>query len=873
MVVGWTGSGVARAQRRVSLAAVVLQSRTRGPKGAYLMYNFCRGFTLSACVAFSFFVAGAHAQTNVLYLDDIAPSEFTITQGFGNSMRNLSIDGNALQIGSQTFADGIGTHAGSYWGLYLGGNATRFQAMVGVDDEVGGGRGSVEFKVVGNGKVLWNSGVMSQGDFAEAIDIDVTGVQRLHLFVTDGGDGINYDHADWANARITSQATSLIAQRATDEYLLTPAPGLSPRINSPKLFGVRPGSPFLFQVAATGEKTGVTYSASGLPAGLAINSSTGSITGTISDLTKTSYDVDLQVTNYYGSANQKLRVQVGDDIQLTPAMGWNTWYNYSEALSEEGIRAQAQAMHDSGLVDHGWTYINMDDCWQGPRAPVDPNDNRVDLALQGKERFGNGYETANGDGDLTSMVDFIHSLGLKAGIYSTPWVGSYAGFRGGSADNPDGTYDDQIPLEDRIQPNQIYGRSNGAGQLGKHYVGYWFMDKDAQQWADWGIDYVKVDWNPNDVAQSQQILENLKDSGRDIVLSLSNSAPMSAVAGGIDELANSWRTGGDIGDTWSSISRGFNQDSWAQFASPGHFNDPDILQLGMLGHPNRYNDGPEDLTATRLTPNEQYAHVSLWALLSAPLMIGGDLTQLDPFTLNLLTNDEVIAVNQDPSGRQATRVLTDGDFIVMGKRLEDGSLAFGVFNTGTSTALYDLDLSQLDIFSVGGLRLRDLWREDDLGTYSGSFETAVEPHGVMLIRATSAVLFGDLNDDSMVDVNDWMKFKEGQGLSFAGISALDAYQHGDLDGDFDHDLDDFWLFRTAFEDNNGAGAFSALLTQVPEPRTARLILVAVATWCGCIARRRAQASPNAFAGVDCVRYLIACWVVPAIEFLGLPGRR
>jgi len=782
--------------------------------------------------------AAACGQSNELYLDDVAASEFTITQGFGTSMRNLSIDGNTMQIAGQTFDTGVGTHAGSYWGLNLDGSATRFQASVGVDDEVGVGHGSVEFKVVGNGKVLWNSGLMSQGNAAEAIDVDITGVQRLHLFVTDGGDGINYDHADWANARITSQAMSLAAQRATDKYLLTLAPGLAPRINSPRLFGVRPTSPFLFQVATTGDKTGITYSATGLPAGLAIDQTTGSITGAITDPTKKSYDVELQVSNSHGTANQALRIQVGDDIQLTPAMGWNTWYNYSEALNEEGIRAQAQAMYDLGLVDHGWTYINMDDCWQGPRAPVDLNDNRVDLALQGKERFGNGHETSTGDGDLSDMVDFIHSLGLKAGIYSTPWVGSYAGFRGGSADNPNGTYDDQIPPEDRIQPNQVYGRSNGAGQLGKHYVGNWFMDRDAEQWGDWGIDYVKVDWNPNDVALTQQILDNLKQSGRDIVLSLSNSAPMSAVLGGIDELANSWRTGGDIGDTWSSISRGFNQDSWARFASPGHFNDPDILQLGMLGHPNRYNDGPEDLTATRLTPNEQYTHVSLWAMLSAPLMIGGDLTQLDAFTLNLLTNDEVIAVNQDPTGSQATRVLTDGDFLVMGKQLQDGSLALGIFNTGTTTALYDLDLGRLPIFTAGGVELRDLWRQDDLGAYQDSFETAIESHGVTLLRVTSATRFGDLDGNDLIDQRDWMRFKSGQGTSFVGLSKFQAYQLGDLDGDFDHDLDDFSLFRAAYEEANGGGSFSAMLASIPEPRTAYLLWSATATCCVCVTHRR-----------------------------------
>lgn len=730
-----------------------------------------------AFVAGSAIRTAAQAQTNVLYLSDVAPSEFTITEGFGRSLRDLSIDGNPLSIGGRSFAKGVGTHAASYWGLYLGGNATRFEASVGVDDEVDGSNVGVEFKIVGGGKLLWESGTMQQGDAPKAVDLDVTGVQRLHLFVTDAGNGNSFDHANWCNARITTTSASLVAQRNTDKYILTPPPGPAPKINSPSLFGVRPGSPFRLKVAATGDKDGMTYSASGLPTGLVIDATTGIITGSIADMNPGSYDVQLHVTNRHGTASQTLKIQVGDDIQLTPAMGWNTWYNYSEAISEAGMRAEAQAMVDSGLIDYGYSYINMDDAWQGRRRLVTSGPNAGDRPLQGNARFGSGYQTGNGDGDLSGMVNFIHGLGLKAGIYSTPWVGTYAGFRGGSADNIDGTYDNQLPPSqlDLRNPEQVYGSCPKSLKAGKNFTQpagpCWFFDDDARQWAAWGFDYAKIDWNPNDVATTQRILNDLISSGRDIVLSLSNNTPFANVDddGEIKDLANSWRTAADIGDSWSSISRGFNQEQWAPLVSPGHFNDPDILQLGRLATPNNHNSDPTNTLGTNdtpyqdtnLTPNEQYSHFSLWALLSAPLMIGGDITQLDVFTMNILANDEVIAVNQDPTATQATRLIADGDIIVMGKVLEDGDLAIGIFNTGDETVLYELDLASIGLNPSGGVRLRDLWRQADLGVYTTTFETGVESHGVILFRAEKVIRPVGFADDKIIDLSSWNIIKSG----------------------------------------------------------------------------------------------------------------
>jgi alpha-galactosidase len=189
---------------------------------------------------------------------------------------------------------------------------------------------------------------------------------------------------------------------------------------------------------------------------------------------------------------------------------------------------------------------------------------------------------------------------------------------------------------------------------------------------------------------------------------------------------NSWRTTGDINDTWTSMAGiGFKQTAGAKFAGPGHFNDPDMLVVGKVGW------GPR-LHPTRLTPNEQYTHISLWCLLASPLLIGCDMTQLDDFTLNLLTNDEVLEVDQDPLGRQATRVAQTGTLEVWAKDMEDGSKAVGLFNQGYSATPVTVKWTDLQL--NGKQKVRDLWRQKDLGNFKDSFTANVPRHGVVLLR-------------------------------------------------------------------------------------------------------------------------------------------
>lgn len=421
-----------------------------------------------------------------------------------------------------------------------------------------------------------------------------------------------------------------------EDDILTPKEAPEAQIHSAKVFGVRPNSPFLFTIAATGTRP-MTFAAEGLPTGLKIDAQTGQITGVVA--TKGEYEVMVKATNALGSAQGKLRIVCGPQIGLTPAMGWNSWNCFAASVTADKVKAAADTMVAKGLINHGYTYINIDDFWE-----VNPRRAKDDPTLGGPLRDEQGRVLSNPRfPDMKGLTDYIHAKGLKAGLYSSPGPWTCGGCTGS----------------------------------------YQHEDQDAQQYGEWGFDYLKYDWcSYNDVVHGDHSLPALKKPyevmrasldkvPRDILYSLcqygmGNSWEWAAHVGG-----NSARTTGDITDTWSSLSGiGFNQAGMEKFAGPGHFNDPDMLIVGKVGW-------SKDLHPTRLTHDEQYTHVSLWCLLSAPLLIGCDMTQLDDFTMGLLTNDEVIAVDQDPLGKQASRVAQERPKQIWAKDLEDGSKAVG----------------------------------------------------------------------------------------------------------------------------------------------------------------------------------------------------
>jgi alpha-galactosidase len=625
-----------------------------------------------------------------LWLDELDVSRTDC--GWQAAQKNKSVDRNPLKIGGQTFERGIGTHADAKITIKLAGKGQRFEAKAGLDDEIlSVGRGSAQFQVIGDGKMLWQSQILKPGQKAVGVDVDIRGVKTLTLVVNNGGDGFDYDHADWAMARISYQGVkpALFTAAVVKPYILTPKENSSPRITGAQVFGVRPGSPVLFTLTATGEKP-MKFSADNLPQGLTLNSGNGQIHGVLKE--KGEYITIVTAQNKRGKAQREFKIVVGDTICLTPPMGWNSWNSWACAVDDAKVRASAKAMVDSGLADHGWTYINIDDCWMRREGSNDP-------VIGGPVRDKDGYLLSNAKfPDMKALTDYIHLLGLKVGIYISPGPNTCAGF-----------------------------------------VGSWqYEQKDAQRFAEWGFDYLKYDWcgyskiapNPglDELKKPYAVMRKELDAvDRDIVYSLCQYGMGDVWKWGTEVGGNCWRTTGDINDSWGSMAGiGFKQADLYSYASPGHWNDPDMLVVGNVGW------GP-NLHPSRLTVDEQYTHISLWCLLASPLLIGCPLEQLDDFTRGLLTNDEVLEVSQDPLGQQARRVAQTGDAEVWARKLQDGSYAVGLFNRNAWNQ-QKVTANWADIGLKGRLRVRNLWRQKNLSKSKSSFTADVPAHGVVLVR-------------------------------------------------------------------------------------------------------------------------------------------
>ncbi|MDQ8203500.1 NPCBM/NEW2 domain-containing protein [Pelagicoccus sp. SDUM812003] len=668
-------------------------------------------FGLVSCCA----AALSHAaQESELWLSELDVSR--IEQGWGTATSDATVYSQKISIAGQVFDRGIGTHSESIIPLALNGQAVRISGLVGLDDETEG-RGSVVFSIVADGIELWRSGVMTPGVQAEPFALDLSGVNSLQLVAGDAGDGTDYDHADWADLKIVmlgDAQPTLDLPPEEEPVILTPPAPATPRVNGPSVFGVRPGAPFLYNIPASGERP-MSFAVDGLPEGLSIDADSGHITGAIAE--RGEYTVTLRAENDLGQDEKSFRIVVGDKIALTPPMGWSSWNCWGDAVSQEKVLSSARAMAEKGLSQYGWTYINIDDGWQGKRGgPLN--------AIQPNKKFP----------DMKALADEIHELGLKFGIYSGPWRGTYAGYVGGSSDNADGTYD----WVESGDVNEFYklNKDPDAPDAKPNWVNwkfgeYSFAENDAKQWAEWGVDYLKYDWFPNDPPHVREMSEALRATGRDMIYSLSNTG-IYDYAPDYVELANLWRTTGDIIDRWESVERiGFLQDRWAGYTGPGHWSDPDMLVLGKVGW------GPS-LHDTHLSPDEQYTHISLWSLLSAPLILGCDLAQLDEFTISLLTNHEVLAINQDVLGKQATQISNDDGKVVYAKTLEDGSYAVGLFNRSENEKVVEVKWGPWGTLATPDagetFTVRDLWRQENIGDFSRSFDATVAPHGVVLIR-------------------------------------------------------------------------------------------------------------------------------------------
>ncbi|HEX3662555.1 MAG TPA: glycoside hydrolase family 27 protein [Acidobacteriaceae bacterium] len=372
---------------------------------------------------------------------------------------------------------------------------------------------------------------------------------------------------------------------------------------------------------------------------------------------------------------------LGQDPTLaaTPPMGWNSWNHFAGRVTAADVRAATDAMVADGMRDAGYIYVNIDDTWEGPRN------------AQGEITTNSKFP------DMKALADYVHSKGMKLGIYSGPGPKTCAG----------------------------YPASYGHEQ------------QDADTYAQWGIDYLKYDLcsymeimrkeAPNDQAKQFQMMRQayetmhqaLVKTGRPIVFSLCQYGLDHVWTWGPSVGGNLWRTTDDINDTWQRMAEiGFSQLPLARYAGPGHWNDPDMLEVGNGG----------------MTDTEYRTHMSLWAILAAPLLAGNDLSRMTPATKAILLNKEVIAVDQDKLGKEGSRALAMGLTEIWTKPLSGDALAAGLFNRDTEAHSVTLHLK--DVGFPASAKLRDLWAHKDVSATDGAYTVTVPGHGVVLLKVS-----------------------------------------------------------------------------------------------------------------------------------------
>ncbi len=394
--------------------------------------------------------------------------------------------------------------------------------------------------------------------------------------------------------------------------------------------------------------------------------------------------ISVTVSGPKGTTTAPITIVGGADaLALTPPLGWNSWNVWGGSVDDAKVRAAAAALVSSGLAAQGYTYVNIDDAWEGART--------AEGQITSNEKFP----------DMKALAGYVHAKGLKIGLYSSPG------------------------------PRTCQQRFAGS---------YEHEAQDARTWAAWGFDYIKYDWcsysdvepqasrSPLPALQKPYVLMRgiLDTLDRDMVYSLCQYGWGNVWEWGDQVGGNLWRVTGDITDTWASMSGiGFAQTGHERFAGPGHWNDTDMLVVGKVGWGRALRD-------TRLTPNEQVTHITLWSLQAAPLLIGADLSQIDAFTTDLLGNPEVLAVNQDPLGRAAGRLRGDGRTDVWARPLSDGTVAVGLFNRTPVHGRISVTVKELGL--SGAQPVRDLWMHKDLAASSDTITMDVPRHGAALLK-------------------------------------------------------------------------------------------------------------------------------------------
>ena len=511
-------------------------------------------------------------------------------------------------------------------------------------------------------------------------------------------------------------------------------PPASPEIHGAGAVGFYTGTPVFWTIPATGNAP-IRYSANQLPHGLSLDPSTGTITGTLSE--PGNYQFTVVAKNRAGDASRTISFVAGDTVALTPPMGWNSYDAYGDDVTESETLANAKYVHDK-LLPYGWDTVTADYRWYDPGASTAPNNPNaragVQLTMDGSGRLlpaVNRFPSAADGKGFTALAVQIHAMGLKFGIHIMRGIPRIAVQQNLPIDGSSYTAAEAANTADTCPwcPDMY-------GVKGDTPAGQAYYDSLFRLYASWGVDFVKMDdtSQPYHADEITAVRSAIGKCGRSIVYSLSPGETPVVDALHVADHSNMWRMSGDFWDNWRSLNHSFELDyRWEGIGGPGHWPDSDMLPVGHLSVDGR-SVGPN--RETRFTLPEQMTLISLWCLQPAPLMVGADLPDNDQWTLSLLTNPEVLALDQDPVTSGAVRVKSSDGMEIWSRNLSDGSLAVGIFNRAQADSQVTVHWSDLRLF--GSQTVRDLWLRKNLGTFHDQITLPVLSHGVVLLRLTES---------------------------------------------------------------------------------------------------------------------------------------
>ncbi len=668
------------------------------------------------------FVPALHADTTA-WLEDQDMKNFCLLSlgewDYKQTQLRKSVAGTTLKMNGFTYEHGVGIHVlpekVRVADFFPGGKAKRFKVKFGLDDQSGEDASAV-LNLYADEKLVATSGIVKKGEPVKEISVDMSGVLVLSIELKGVGTDGETAFADLADAAFVMEdgAKPLSTPESFTRQLgiLTPKGDGRPRVNGPCVYGVRPKKQLLYRVPVSGDRP-MEISVDGLPAGTYFDAERQQLRG-VTPAEKGDYPLVVRARNAKGAAEKKLTLRVGSQIGLTPPMGWNSWNTSGPFVTEQTVKDAVDGAIKFGLVEHGWQYFVLDDGWACSQDRSD--------VFGGKPRDEKGRIIPNSKfPDMKALADYVHDRGYKFGIYSSPGAKTCFGLEGS-------------------------------------WMHEWI---DARQFMEWGVDYLKYDCCGY---ASQTPFENgrfrltlpwmmmgkaLQEGDRDIFYSISGARRL-----GIPDHfkrcgGNSVRITGDVFNSWPLVRRSMIAERYYwNNTSPGHWCDPDMLVL-QTSWP-RYKH--------KLTQNEFYTHFSLWCLYSAPLMMGYPIMKTTPLTLSMLTNDEVLEVNQDELGLCAALIQTPGRDEVWAKPMSDGSIAVGLVNMGYTERKVKFCFKKAGM--RGKWRVRDLWRQKDEGVFENCYEASIPGHATQLVRIwpTEGAKF----DDDVTDIRDfaWMRLIE-----------------------------------------------------------------------------------------------------------------